>query len=132
MSKILLINLNQEYSSDINLKLYLHGYEVEVCESIEAGMDRFAIFKDSDRAFDLVLIVTSSDHIEQLEHLDDDCFFAKAVIVNERKRPITKRKFPVCEPKLIIDYIRCHFDEHTGNNSFANIKPRTLESLSGW
>jgi len=116
MSRILLINPNKKHCSDIKFLLYLNGYQIEVCETIDEGINRFMIFAELNRGFDLVLIVADTEQLTELERYKNDSFFDKVVVLHEKRTKPTRKASPLksfstCQPELVLDYVKKHLEK---------------------
>jgi len=121
MSRILLINPQRKHCSDIKFLLFLNGYQIEVCETIDEGINRFTIFEKLENSFDLVLIVADSAQLKELEQFKDNSFLAKAIVIPDPLETdnhiTTPGDVATCRPELILNYVRTHLEKSDDNCS---------------
>ncbi|SHJ36778.1 hypothetical protein SAMN02745165_02208 [Malonomonas rubra DSM 5091] len=113
MARILLINPDTQHCADIKFLLHLNGYQIESCDTIDEGINRFKIFQKLDNAFDLVLIIPDKQLLGELETLQSNPFCDNLIIVHEKKARATGPKpsfsnYSICDPKLVLDCVKYH------------------------
>jgi DNA-binding response OmpR family regulator len=113
MPRILVINPDRDHCSDVKLLLYLNGYQTETCSTLHEGLNRFAVFAELGRDFDLVLLIAGEDQVSELEQFENNLFFEKTIVVYEKReseqgKKMTGEKIKYCEPGLVLDYVRHH------------------------
>jgi CheY-like chemotaxis protein len=124
MARILLVNPNKKHCSDIKFLLHLNGYQVESCDTIDEGLNRYQIFQELGRAFDLALLVADDEQLEKLEQLEENPFFEKLIVIHEKRdRDASKTpRFPklaICDPELVLDCVKYHLKK-SPNELFSN------------
>lgn len=134
MPRILLINPNPQQAADIKFLLQLNGYQTEVCETLDEGVNRFQIFWGMERGFDLVLAVVDGRLIVELEKFDNDPFYGRMIVVHERRteRQDQKgilKKFPNCDPNLVLDCVKYHLKEIKNDDSGKDMLAVPLRGL---
>ncbi len=113
MSRILLINPNRQQCSDIRFLLHLNGYQIESCDTINEGINRYQIFQELDDSFDLVLIVASGEILTELEEFTENPFSGKLIIIHSKRGWRTQKKprfsnYAICDPELVLDCVKYH------------------------
>jgi hypothetical protein len=116
MARILLINPDTQHCSDIKFLLHLNGYQIESCDTIDEGINRFKIFQKLDDAFDLVLVIPNKQLLSELEKLQSNPFCDNLIIVHEKKSRVAGPKpsfsnYCLCDPKLVLDCVRYHLKQ---------------------
>jgi len=135
MSRILLINPNKQHCSDIKFLLHLNGYQIESCDTIDEGINRYQIFNGLDRAFDLVLIVADNNLLSELETFEQNPFGNKLIIVHEKRTWKSSKRlvfsgFAICDPKLVLDCVKNHLKNGAAEVTIDSSPLNGSENLS--
>lgn len=113
MSRILLINPNRQQCSDIKFLLHLNGYQIECCDTINEGINRYQIFQELDNSFNLVLIVAGGELLAELQQFSENPFAGKLIIVHSKRGWKAQKKpqfsdYAICDPELVLDCVKYH------------------------
>jgi hypothetical protein len=113
MSRLLLINPDKKLCSDIKFLLHLNGYQIESCDTVDEGINRYQIFQELDQGFDLALIVADNELLTELEQIEENPLFDKLIVIHEKRdreqsKSAAFSKLAMCDPKLVLDCVKYH------------------------